>query len=101
MKLVPIPPNTKRQSKREDKERDIWWRVHHDKLPELAILARSTGRGTVRKGLIVYLISGHDRDVFLGENCEKFKLHEYVGLVNGTGWQPLVQLGRDVEMVDE
>lgn len=100
MKLVPIPPNTKRQSKRQDVERAIWWRVTHDKLPALAILARSTGRGAVKKDVNVYLIAGHDRDIFVGENCEKFKVHEFVGLVDGTGWQPLVQLGKDVEMVE-
>jgi hypothetical protein len=77
-----------------------WWFIGPNSLPSQAILARSTGNGVVKPGLTVYLIGGHDREVFVGENCDKFKIHEYVGLVDGTGWQPLVQLGRDVEMID-
>jgi hypothetical protein len=76
-----------------------WWRILFKDLPDMGILARSLATGVIRPGRTVYLIGGHDRTVFIGEMCEKFKLHEYVGLVDGTGWQPLVQLGRDVEIV--
>lgn len=78
----------------------VWWRVVKSKLPELAILARSTGRGCIEPNVTVYLIAGHNREVFVGKDCTKFMVNEYVGLVDATGWQPLVQVGREVEMVD-
>ena len=101
MRLVPIPPSVRKLVKCVDKmnPHPEWWRIPFGSLPEVGILARSLGTGVIRPGKTVYLIGGHDREVFLGNECEKFKIHEYVGLVDGTGWQPLVQLGRDVEIV--
>jgi hypothetical protein len=91
MKLVPIDKETKELHARATrllsrKKGRTWWYV--DKLPDQAIEAVSTGGGSIKKGLTVYLIDGHNRNIY-----------EYVGLVKGTGWQPLVQLGRDVDMV--
>lgn len=104
MTLVDIPRRTILAHERVSKnlKRDgacyaPWWRVNE--LPAKAILAKSTGRGQIREGVLVYLIGGHNRDVFPAPAHEKISIHEYVGLVDGTGWQPLVQLGRDVEML--
>lgn len=73
-----------------------WW--HKEKLPEQAIMALSVRGGVIREGLVVYLIGGHNREVF-PDDAPKFKVYEFVGLVKNTGWQPLVQLGRDVELI--
>lgn len=103
MKIVPIPPATRKLVKKVDKLNKgasmPWWHIPFEKLPDQAILAVSTGGGVVRPGRTVYLIAGHNREVF-PDHGKMFKLYEYVGLVDGTGWQPLVQLGRDVEMVE-
>lgn len=100
MKLVSIPEAAREASGKIDKSLKAdwpWYRVI--RLPEQAILARSLPSGKIKPGLTVYLIGGHDREIFVGQNCDRFQIHEYVGLVDNTGWQPLVQLGRDVEMV--
>lgn len=73
-----------------------WW--HKRDVPAQGIVAMSLGTGTIREGLIVYLIGGHNREVF-PDDAPKFKVYEFVGLVKNTGWQPLVQLGRDVDFV--
>jgi hypothetical protein len=100
MKLVPIDKETKELHARATrllsrKKGRTWWYV--DKLPDQAIEAVSTGGGSIKKGLTVYLIDGHNRNIY--PHGTKLTIHEYVGLVKGTGWQPLVQLGRDVDMV--
>lgn len=105
MKLTTIPDATLEANLKAEKkllkERNVitWWRVSAADMPTHAILARSTGGGVIKPGVTVYLIAGHDREVFLGKDMDKFKIHEYVGLVENTGWQPLVQLGRDIEFV--
>ena len=100
MNLVPIPQATRLPAERTIKKHQgqlPWW--HQTELPTHGIEAVATGRGSIKQGVKVYLIAGHDRVIYAGTYiCEKLTIHEYVGLVDGTGWQPLVQLGRDVEM---
>lgn len=101
MIIVPIDEETLFQAERiikegERKDSLTWW--HKRKIPDKGIIAMSLGTGTIREGLIVYLIGGHSREVF-PDDAPKFKVYEFVGLVKNTGWQPLVQLGRDVDFV--
>lgn len=106
MTLVDISPETLKACalvhKRMEKygENVPWWYMAPVSLPPKAILAKSTGRGIVKPDVKVYLIGGHNKTVWPdGAPPAGMEVHEYVGLIEGTGWQPLVQLGRDVEMV--
>jgi hypothetical protein len=102
MNLVEVDDDTKKKVNKHTKGKPAggypWWYVIV--LPEKAIEAVSNGKGIVKPGLTVYLIAGHDRTIYPdGAPVDGLKIHEYVGLVKGTAWQPLVQLGRDVDMV--
>ena len=103
MKMVTIPFSTREAARLTDRKMEqadaSWWRMREADIPHYGILARSTGKGIIEEGVTVFLIAGHNRDIFIGDKCKKFFVNEYVGLVDGTGWQSLVQLGRDVEMV--
>jgi len=106
MKLVPIPTATLKACKQTDErmkksgDNPPWWRVPFEKIGTHAILAVSTGGGPVRQGHTIYLIAGHDRTIF-PDGCpvDGLSIHEYVGIVEHTGWQPLIQLGRDANIV--
>lgn len=98
MNVVSIPPEVLKLGTKVIKRYGNirpWW--VKSPVPPKGILARSTGCGTLKEGVTVYLIGSHNRNIY--PNGEKMTIREYIGLTD-QGVQPLVQLGRDVEMVD-
>jgi hypothetical protein len=102
MKIATIPSKLRRMSRDLDKqlakgnEHIVWWRLPEEKIPEQGILTESTGDGIISKGVTVYLIDGHKRKVNIDGKSQY--IYEWVGLLD-EGSQPLVQLGRDVDLI--
>lgn len=103
MIIISIPQTTLKENQRVEKSLEPhevpWWRIKAARITH-GILAKSTGTGHIKAGITVYLIAAHGRKVYVGKELSEITVTEYVGLVENTGWQALVQIGRDVEMVE-
>jgi len=65
-------------------------------IPASGIPVRFTGRGTIRAGVIGWIINGAARIVYLGEQSTRTEIGEFVILVE-SGGQVAGQLGRDFD----
>lgn len=105
MKIVPLDAATKAACKATDKKlmREgglPWWRIAHDRLPVAGVEAIATSGGPIKPNTKCLIIGGYDGTRFIGENLTETTVTDFVVVVVGTGWQPLVQLGRDITLVN-
>lgn len=98
-----IPDDVIKQSKALDKNLKKstsglpWYRVPWEKLPATAMTAISTGGGSLKKGVKLWIVAGNGRTVFIGPDSIKSEIPEYVGLTE-YGSQCLIQMPRDAVM---
>lgn len=103
MKIEHIPKEVVKAARARDFKLKLelpWWRVAWCNIPAQAVLARSTGNGCWKVGVECWLIKNHSRKVYPDKLLSAAMIPEYTALT-ALGEQRLVQIPRDVEMINE
>lgn len=74
-----------------------WWQRD---IPAHGIPVRFNGGGTIKAGISGWIIDGHARRVFLGEDNHEATVGEFIVLTDG-GSQVLAQVGRDFDFISD
>lgn len=103
MKTTPIPSEAIKGAARIAKKNAGhlgWWHVAPDKLPKEAIECVTTN-GYYKAGLRAWIVSGNEREIYVGEgkNTVKQTIPEFTLILEG-GSQFLAQYGRDFRFLD-